>query len=401
MNFYVARQPILNREKSLIGYELLFRDGLQNVFPHINPHEATSKLVAESHFHLGLDNITGEVPAFINFPEISLMVKVPELLPQDQVIIELLEQITPSEALLQTCKELKKKGYRIALDDFVMSHDWSRILPFVDIVKIDFRDNSEDQIRNLCAELEPFTLKLLAEKVETYDEFEFAMSLGFDYFQGYFFSAPEVLQSRALVPNQAYLVELLGKIGQPECNFNELNAILQRDVSLTYKLLRYVNSSFFARRREITSTRQALVYLGEDEIRRFIALMATANLGKEKPSELIRLSITRARFCELIAQKDDPKLASKAFLLGLLSLISAILDEPMDKILAKLPLAEEIKIGLLKGEGKLADYLALTVGYERAVWDKVYELSLQLTVNKDVLPTIYMDAVVWSNNLTY
>ncbi|RCU48891.1 MULTISPECIES: EAL and HDOD domain-containing protein [Corallincola] len=399
MFFYVARQPILDREKSLIGYELLFRDSIENVFPQIDPHEATSRLLAGSHFHLGIDNLTGSVPAFINFPEMSILVKVPELLPNNQVVIELLESIAPSHELKAICQQLKQKGYKIALDDFVMQPHWLPILPYVDMVKIDFRATSIDDIQSTCDQLASFDLELLAEKIETHDEFNFAMTLGFDYFQGYFFSAPEVLKTRALKPNEINLVELLAKLGQESCDFNELDTIIQRDVSLTYKLLRYVNSSFFNRRREINSIRQALVYLGENEIRKFIALLAAANLAEDKPSELIRLSITRARFCELIAQQQAPEYASKAFLLGLFSLISAILDEPMDKVMSKLPLSDEIKLALLKREGPLANYLSLILDYERAVWDGVNALSSTIGVDTGQLPEFYMDAVGWSNSL--
>ncbi|GAA5219134.1 EAL and HDOD domain-containing protein [Corallincola platygyrae] len=396
---YVARQPILNRDKALVGYELLFRDSLENVFPNIDPHEATTKLLAGSHFHLGIDELTGQVPAFINFPEMSLLVKVPELLPKEQVVIELLENIAPSDEIVTVCKALKKKGYRIALDDFVLSQHWLPVLPYVDMVKIDFRSTGINDIQKTCDALEKYDIKLLAEKVETHDEFNFAMTLGFDYFQGYFFSAPEVVKTRALKPNEVNLVELLSKLGQTQCDFNELETIIQRDVSLSYKLLRYVNSSFFNRRREINSIRQALVYLGEDDIRKFIALIAAANLSENKPSELIRLSITRARFCELVAMQKAPDYASKAFLLGLFSLIGAILDEPLEKVLSKLPLSDDIKSALLNNEGELANYLALILDYERAVWDGVSSLSHSLGVDSGQLPEFYRDAIGWSNSL--
>ncbi|MBW8192698.1 HDOD domain-containing protein [Neiella marina] len=399
MYIYVARQPIVDVERNLVGYELLFRDSLSNVFPQINAHEATSKLVAGSHLHLGIDEITGDAPAFINFPELSLLVRVPELLPKEGVVIELLEEIEPGPKLVQICKKLKELGYRIALDDFAYKDAWRPVLPYVDMIKVDIRASSPKEVLAIKKLKLDFDIDLLAEKVETHEEFEKFKQMGFRYFQGYFFSRPEVIQRRGLNPSQVNLVELLAKLAQQDCDFSELNSIIQRDVSLTYKLLRFVNSSFFSHQKEISSIKQALVYLGETELRKFLALIAAANLSENKPDELLRLSITRARFCELIAATMNPKHESRAFLAGLFSLIDAILDQPIDVIMEKVPLAQDIKEVTVSRQGPLAPYLNLAVDYERAVWDSIPELSERLGISDKELPEFYQQAIGWSNAL--
>lgn len=396
---YVARQPIFDRDKNLHGYELLFRDSLRNVFPSINAHEATSKLLAGSHLHLGLEDITGKYPAYINFPELSLLVRVPQLLPKEQVVVELLEEIEPGPELVEICKKLKESGYRIALDDFAYKPAWHQVLPYVDLIKVDLQVTAPKEVLAIKKLKLQYDLVLLAEKVETYEEFQKTHNMGFEYFQGFFFSRPEIIQRKSLNPSQLNLMELLGKLAQPECDFTELNTIIQRDVSLTYKLLRFVNSSFFSHQKEITSIKQALVYIGESEIRKFLALLAAANLADDKPEELVKLSVTRAKFCELLATQQNPEHASEAFLAGLFSLIGALLDQPTEVIMEKVPLAKSIKDAVVHQQGYLAEYLKLILDYERAVWDSVSLLSDKLGVDQTNLPEFYGEAVGWSNAL--
>lgn len=399
MYSYVARQPIFDRKKRLNGYELLFRDSLRNVFPGINPHEATSKLLAGSHLNLGLDDITGKHPAYINFPELTLLVRVPQVLPKEQVVVELLEEIQPSPKVVKICRKLKELGYRIALDDFVYKPHWHQILPYVDMIKVDVKASSTKELLAIQKLKFEYDLVLLAEKVETYEQFRKTLKMGFDLFQGFFFSRPEIIQRKNLNPSQINLIELLGKLGQPDCDFSELDTLIQRDVSITYKLLRFVNSSFFNQQVEISSIKQALTYIGENEFRKFVALLAAANLVESKAEELVKLSVTRAKFCELVTQKQNPEHSSEAFLMGLLSLISALLDQPIEAIMEKIPLAKPIKDAIVHQQGYLAGYLNLVLNYERAAWNNVSILSSKLGINQNDLPGFYTEAVGWSNAL--
>lgn len=399
MYFYAARQPILNREKELIGYELLFRDGLDNVFPDINEDEATSRLIEGSQLSLGLEEMTGDKPAFINFTLETLLKGYAKTLSTNEVVVEILETVQPGKRLLAAVKELKELGYTIALDDYKHAPVWRHFYPFVDIIKIDWLDTSLDEIKEVLEQTKAFpNIKFLAEKVETHEQFEQAMGLGFTYFQGFFFAKPEVVQSRALAPSEMTLAELLYETSSAEMDLKKVTQVFERDVNLSYKLLRYSNSAAFKRRAEISTIKQALVVLGIEELKRFLSVLFTAQVASDKPPELMRLCLTRAKFAEKLSeQAGNYRESSKAFLTGMLSLIDGILDQSMEAILEKLPLSQEIKHAILDREGPLADYLSLVEAYEQAQWDRANELKAQLKLDANEIPAAYHDALQWAN----
>lgn len=398
MYFYAARQPILDRNKELYAYELLFRDGLENAFPDIDGDEATSRMVEGSQFSFGLEDFLGDKPGFINFTLDTLTKKYPTMLPKEQVVVEILETIQPGKRLLAECQALKEKGYVIALDDYIHQPVWRHFYPFVDIIKIDFRSTSTDTINQIKAAIADFThIKLLAEKVETNEEFQLAMDLGFSYFQGYFFSKPEMMQSKALSPAQMTLAELLYETSKSDMDLNKITQVFQRDVHLSYKLLRYSNSAIFKRRTEIETIKQALIVLGQAELKKFLSLLFTAQISSDKPAELMRMSMTRARFAEGLAQLHGKVDTDKAFLTGLMSLMDAILDEPIDSVMSKLPLAKEIKEALVEKKGALADYIKLIQFYETAQWQEASTAINSLQLANDKVPDAYHTAVQWAN----
>lgn len=398
MYFYAARQPILDRNKDLYAYELLFRDGLENAFPDIDGDEATSRMVEGSQFTFGLDDFLGDKPGFINFTLDTLIKKYPSMLPKEQVVVEILETIQPGKRLLAECQALKQKGYIIALDDYIHQPVWRHFYPFVDIIKIDFRSTSTDTINQIKTAIADFGhIKLLAEKVETNEEFQLAMDLGFSYFQGYFFSKPEMMQSKALSPAQMTLAELLYETSKSDMDLNKITQVFQRDVHLSYKLLRYSNSAIFKRRAEIETIKQALVVLGQVELKKFLSLLFTAQISSDKPAELMRMSMTRARFAEGLAQLHGKVDTDKAFLTGLMSLMDAILDEPIDSVMSKLPLAKEIKEALVEHKGTLADYIKLIQFYETAQWQEASTAINALQLANDKVPDAYHTAVQWAN----
>lgn len=398
MYFYAARQPILDRNKELYAYELLFRDGLENAFPDIDGDEATSRMVEGSQLSFGLEDFLGDKPGFINFTLDTLTKKYPTMLPKEQVVVEILETIQPGKRLLAECQALKEKGYVIALDDYIHQPVWRHFYPFVDIIKIDFRSTSTDTINQIKAAIADFGhIKLLAEKVETNEEFQLAMDLGFSYFQGYFFSKPEMMQSKALSPAQMTLAELLYETSKSDMDLNKITQVFQRDVHLSYKLLRYSNSAIFKRRAEIETIKQALVVLGQVELKKFLSLLFTAQISSDKPAELMRMSMTRARFAEGLAQLHGEVDTDKAFLTGLMSLMDAILDEPIDSVMSKLPLAKEIKEALIEKKGTLADYIKLIQFYETAQWQDASTAINTLQLANDKVPDAYHTAVQWAN----
>ena len=398
MIFYIARQPIFDRRRGLFAYELLFRDGFDNAFPDIDSDEATERLVESSELSTGIEALTGQNRAFINFTEQSICNQLPQLLPKQTTVVELLETIAPTDDVFQAVQSLKDKGYTLALDDFEFDDRWQRFLPLIDIVKMDFRALSIAQIKQQMRAHRGFTGRYLAEKVETYDEFKQALDIGFDYFQGYFFAKPEVIQRRSLSASQKVYLELLDKVSADDYNPDDIAQIIERDTGVSYKLLRFVNSAFFARRSEITSLKQAVVRLGQAEIRKFVALISTASLGESKPNELTQLSITRARFCEQLAQMNprygaDP---GTAFLSGLLSKLDAMMDDELSQILTHIHAGNIIRKALIDKKGAIGFFLITAEAIERVHWKKIDQAAKQLKLSSDTVIKLYHDASNWA-----
>ncbi len=399
MNFYAARQPILDKNKNLFAYELLFRDSVENVFPDIDGDEATSKMIEASQFNMGISGFTGSKPAFINFTLDTLSKGYPEMIAPDEVVVEILETVKPGKKLLAICKKLHEEGYTIALDDYEHQKVWLHFYPFIKIIKIDIQQSTTENINDVCSAVKNFPhIKLLAEKVETHDEYNHMLELGFDYFQGYFFAKPEMIKTKSLSPSQIAMAELLYETSKTDLDLNNITKVFERDVSLSYKLLRYANSAIFKRRNEISTIKQALVILGSGELKRFIGLMFAVTANPNKPSELINLAMTRAKFCELVVHNSNLQLdISIAFLTGLLSMIDAILDEEMATVLEKLPLSQEIKEPLLTEKGLMASIIKLIELIEQANWDKTNIVIEKLKLDKDNVVEYYNQSLAWAD----
>lgn len=401
MFFYVARQPILTQDKQLFGYELLFRDGPHNAFPNVTSDEATLRLVEGGEFNTGIRQLTDDHHAFVNFSEQAILEGLPRLLPVKGTVVELLETIQPIEQILAAVKTLKADGYQIALDDFEYTPDWLAFLPYVDIIKIDFRALTIAQISQLIKKLRGFNGQFLAEKIETPEEFDQARQLGFSLFQGYFFARPEMIQRRALSPSQTICMRLLELTSQPDYEVEPVAELIEQDVTLTYKLLRFVNSAFFKRQSEIHSIQQAVVRLGLSELRRFTALIATATIADGKPDELIKLSFVRARFMEQLALSNHAygADAASAFLTGLLSKLDAMMDNELSAILDGVAIAPEIKRPLLEGKGPLSFFLKTCEALEETDWAKLELLAKRLKLESKTLVLYYHQAQAWVREL--
>ena len=399
MYFYAARQPILDKNKNLFAYELLFRDSIDNIFPDIDGDVATSKMIEASKFNMGISEFTGNKPAFINFTLDTMSKGYPEMLTNEEVVVEILETVKPGKKLLSLCQELHNKGYILALDDYIHQNVWAHFYPYIKIIKVDLQDTTTEQILEIKQAIVDYPhIELLAEKVETHEEYAQAVELGFVYFQGYFFAKPEVVKTKSLSPSQMAMAELLYETSKPELDLASITSVFERDVSLSYKLLRYANSPIFRRRSEISTIKQALVILGSAELKRFIGLMFAANVNPDKPTELVNMSMTRAKFCELIAQHVNAPLdVSIAFLTGLLSMIDAILDEEIESVMEKLPLAQEIKDTLLTRKGVMAALIKLVEFIEHAVWEKSPLVMDKLHVDKEKVVECYNEALAWAD----
>lgn len=395
---YVARQAILDRDKNVYGYELLFRDGKQNCFPNVAPDEATSKILASNHLTLGLDEITNGQISFINFYEDTLLYRFPTSLDPMNVVIEIVETAPISKPLLAACKHIKQLGYKLALDDHDFDPKWDVFLPYIDIVKVDVRESDYETIAKHVPKFIEAKVKIIAEKVETYEEFEQYKELGCHFFQGYFYARPEVIKQKNIPNSKLSLIELIGESAKPEMNFDRINDIIERDVALSYMLLRFINNPTVNKRNKITSLRHALNYMGEVELKKFIALLALANLGDSKPMELLQVSLIRAKFCELLSQqRGDSENPPKGFLVGLFSLIDAMLDRKMENLLENLPLSDDLNEALCGHKNHLMFYLELAKTFETANWLRTRKLAQALKVEQKVLHGIYNQSVVWSN----
>ncbi|GHF81095.1 EAL and HDOD domain-containing protein [Thalassotalea marina] len=399
MYFYAARQPILDKEKNLYAYELLFRDSIDNVFPEIDGNEATSKMIEASQFNMGISDFTGNKPAFINFTLDTLNKGYPEMLTTEELVVEVLETIKPGKKLLSLCKALFEKGYTLALDDYEHQNVWAHFYPYIKIIKVDWKATTVEEIVQIKKAIASFDhIQLLAEKIETYEEYNQALELGFELFQGFFFAKPEMIKAKNLSPSQMAMAELLYETSKPDLDLAAITSVFERDVSLSYKLLRYANSAMFKRRSEISTIKQALVTLGFAELKRFIGLMFATNANPDKPSELIKSAMVRAKFCETISADAKGNIQSSiAFLTGLMSLIDAILDEELTSVLEKLPLTQEIKDALINKTGALSELLSLVEQLEKANWQSCNELAEGLNLDKANVAKAFNEAMSWTD----
>ena len=400
MDIFVARQAVLNDKKQTVAYELLFREGSANVYPaNVESNRATSRLILNHHLNIGFSHITSGKKALINFCNDGILNRLPAMVSPKDIIIEILEDAKPSEELLAACKELAEKGYKLALDDFTYSPEWDDYFQYIRLIKFDLTELSCAEIQQQLNILQPYKhLRFLAEKVETEQEFEQCRAMGFEFFQGYFFCKPEMMSAKDIGANYAVVVAVMAEVLRPQFSFDRLTEQFSLDMALTYKLLKFINSSLFQLQEKVGSIKQALIYLGEAEARKFIALIATAHLAEQKPAELVRMSVIRARMCEVIVSRTKAGSNDAGFLLGLFSLIDIILNKSMEDIVMALPLQDEIKEALLGYKNPLFHIMQLIKAYESGSWYNTQKFANVVQIEEKALPGIYQDAVSWSEN---
>jgi EAL and modified HD-GYP domain-containing signal transduction protein len=401
MDSFVARQPILNRHRRLFAYELLFRDGKSNSFPGGDGSDATLSLLSSSFFTIGIEQITSGHRAFINFTEEMLLRGVPTLFPAHAIVVEILEDVTPSEEVITACRRLVDKGYMLALDDFVYGEKFEPLLEITKIVKIDFELSTLAEIVEMVEISKKFHCKLLAEKIETYEEYKLASDMGFVYFQGYFFSRPEILKNKEISSSQMVYMQLLLEINRAEFKIATLENLIKQDVAISYKLIKYLNSAYYSRLQPIASLRQAIAFLGERGTRLFVSVIATSKLSENKPDELIRISCIRARFLELVGDMGSKgaglsEETGELFLLGLFSMLDAMLDASMEYLMQHLRVAPDISQALVHKAGPLYPYLHLIQMYEVGNWGELDAAIKRLDLDSTKIIGAYRDAVRWA-----
>lgn len=389
---FIGRQPIYHRDKRVVGYELLYRAGLQNRAEFTDGEQATTELLISSHMDFGLEALVGDRLAFINLSRGFLTGEQPLPFTRKQLVLEVLEDTVFDPPLLAGLRQLAQQGYTLALDDFEFHADAAAALELAHIVKLDVLTQNEQALERQVARLRPFGVKLLAEKVETPVMFAHCLELGFDYFQGYFFCKPELIEGQRRASNHGVVLSLLAALHDPEATAEELEALIAQDAPLTLRLLRYINSAAIGFGRKIDSIRQALLLAGTRNLRSWASLVLLAQV-KGKPSELTRTALVRARMCELLASAQGRTQQDSDFTVGLLSVVDALLDRPMDELLQQLPLGEEVKAALLTRSGPLGDTLSQVLDYERGRWSQLEYRELA----PSAYTHCYLEAIQWAD----
>jgi EAL and modified HD-GYP domain-containing signal transduction protein len=373
---------------------------MANFFPEIEGDSATSKLLSNSFFNIGIEKIAGSNLAFINFTQELLLKQLPLMFSQDRLVVEILEDVQPERDVIEACQEIALNGYIIVLDDFFYKPSLEPLIEVADIIKIDIKATPLEEVGDLVKKMTERGVDLLAEKVETHDEFNRALEMGFRYFQGFFFSKPEVLKGKEISTPQMQLLEIMAEVNKEDFEFNRLEKMIVRDASISYKLMRLINSAYFKRAKEISSIRQAIVMIGEVGIRRFLSLISMAGLAGNKPDELIKVSLVRAKFCELLGNHPGSSAeTSELFTLGLFSLIDAIMDASMEDLMSQIPISGNIKEVLISGTGDLSGYLRLVESYEKGNWGEIDEATNIMGIDHDDLPRRYMESLSWADSL--
>jgi c-di-GMP-related signal transduction protein len=397
VDVFIARQAILDRDERLFAYELLYRKCRQNRAEIVDDSASTLQVLSTTLLSSGLPTLCGNTPVFVNFGRDMLMTNWTSLFPASAIVIEILESVEGDPEVIAACVELKRKGYALALDDVTEKSD-PEFVKLADIVKIDFRSTGPESQARLARAYKGSGRRLLAEKVETLEEFERAKKLGFEYFQGFFFSKPVVFEGHQVPVLKGTAMQLLMKLQSADLDFSLLEDLIKCDVSLTYKLLRYVNSALFARAKPITGIRDALIAMGEIDIRRWIILATLLDLSADNSRVLVVHALVRARFCETLAVAAGEPLPSNVFLMGMFSLLDALAHRPLPELLQELSLPPEIVRPLLNLEerSQMAAILRLTKCYEAGEWDEVDEYGKLLRLPDDAIADLYVAAVNWA-----
>ena len=393
-NLYIARQPIYDRALNVIAYELLYRDDDQNRADFVNGDVATTHVMVNTFLEIGFEKLVGsERRAFINITRAFLIDTYPMPFPKEQVVLELLEDIVIDDEVVAACHRLAADGYTIALDDFVYNETSKPLLETIHIVKIDVLALGMEKSRHQVATLRPFKVKLLAEKIESYEILEQCQALGFDYFQGYFLARPNLIKQQRTPVMRLTALRTLNILQNPQAEIKDIEATIAQDVALSYKLLRYINSAAVAFPKKVDSIHQALIIAGTQCIRLWATLIVLSNIS-EKPHEIMVIALARAKMCELLAEKMQLKNKDSFFTVGLFSALDALMDQSLPDILAHLPLSETVNNALLNHQGKLGEVLRSVLAYEKGMeMEEINQLGLPLNVISDA----YLEAIHWAD----
>ena len=392
-NIYIARQPIYDAQLKVVAYELLFRSGkTNNAAEFLDGDDATTNVIVNSITEIGMDQLVGPHRAFINLTHNHVLQMAEHPMPElkDRLVLEVLEDIKAEETIVAAVTKLAKEGFTIALDDFIYSDSLQPLVDLSDIIKIDLMALNDEGLESHAKQLSNGKRKLLAEKVETQEEFDRCKELGFDYYQGYFFSKPQIIKGKSLPANKMATMSLLAELQDNESSNEDLAKIISQDVTMSVRILRYINSAQFGFSNEVSSIQQAIMMLGRNTIKNLANLISMSQV-EDKPHELLIISMIRAKMAENIAQlvNCDKEIC---FTTGLFSIVDTLMNQDMEVLIEGLPLTENIRAALIRHEGPLGEILACVLSYESGDWENAHYAEL----NIDEIRNCYLDALKWS-----
>ena len=391
---YVGRQPIYNTNLGVHGYELLFRGGEENAaaMGELSADGATSTTIINSFLEIGLEKLVGDRLAFINLTEQFFLDEDALPISPKQVVLEILEDIPITIKLIKSVERLKEAGFIIALDDYIYNPSHKPIVSLVDIIKIDLMQLDRKELVQHVKTLKKYKALLLAEKVETMEEFEFCRDLGFDYFQGYFLSRPRIIKSKKMPSNKLAVLNLLSVLNNAKADVEDLEEAISFDVSMSYKMLKLINSPFFGFSNKVDSIKHAIVILGRNQLRSWASMIALSKLD-DRPSEMIQIAMTRGKMCELIAEQANLKSIETYFTAGMFSALDILMEREISGLIEPLPLSKELVDALLKREGMMGEAINCALAYEVSKPETAQFAEL----SSNDLFVAHVEAVTWAN----
>ena len=392
---FVGRKPIYDRQLDVAGYELLLHRYESDESEFTDNEHASSQMILNTFMEIGLDRLVGEGLAFINLPRSFIMEKFPLKFLHDRVVLEIRDTMNIDENLIDALKEFAGYGFRLALDDVIGPDFEASLIEMVDIVKLDPTAINPTVLKKIVANFQKQNVQLLAKKVDSLDIFDSCRKLGFDYFEGYFLCRPNIVSGRRMPATRMATLRLLAKLQEPDIEFKDLEEIIRSDVSLSYRLLRLVNSVLYARPKKIESIQQALTLLGIRRIRDWVSMLLLSNIV-DKPRKLVITAMERARMCEILALDLGEHLSDMGFMVGMFSVLDALLDTPLNEILASLPVSDEISDALLHHEGRLGAVLHCVLSYEEGKWED----ALSSGIEPDNIRDAFLKSLDWATDVS-
>jgi len=400
---FVARQPIFDQSMGLYGYELLHRSSQNNFYEGSDDEQTTAELITNSFLVIGFNELIDGTRGFINFSHDFLLKGIPRILPKEKTVIEILERANVTDDLVDVCRELKSKGYILALDDFVLEGEndsRERLIEYADIIKIEFPNVP---IYKQAALISKYRNKImfLAERVETREEFHKAVEMGYRLFQGYFFSKPIMVNAKDIGTIDINAHRILEELQKEDPDYRIISSIIEKDLNLSYKLLKISNSVYYNAKRQINSIFEALVLLGTQEIFGWISLMLFRKVQTPENAEIIKSSMIKGKLISLLANETNQgsSFASDCFMVGILSSMDVILNQNMAQIVADLPLTPQVSATLLGSDTKIRHYLDAVLAFEKGQWDITYEEMADNQITQERFMELYLEALKWKQSL--